>query len=425
MTGAFALMISLATLVLMVFVAHAAEPVKLVYVPYYDGPRQEIEQEIVRRFNESHPNIQVEISGLTGKSIDEIITYLAAGEQIDVGSFHQNLAGLLYGGYTLDLTPYIERDNFDTGIFRPGTMPSVTYSGRILGFPFGTGAEFPYINATLFDEAGMSTPTKGWTLADLQAMLPKLTRTDGTGNVTQWALGMNSYLQGWAPFFLADGGQFVNEMGEIDLLRSPVPEMMDWTANLIRQNEGAQWGWAGPWREGRMAIVIDWEGRVPQHFAEGLHDKFKWFLTYMPLGKAGSLLVYSTHTTVILKATAHPEEAWTFLRYFVEEGDALFGQNFLYPATINGARALLELSETSLPHGLDLQSFYGAVLEPPEKGIVYPAHIPGWPDVYSLLEQALAPVRSGEKPAAVALAEVLPAAQEALRRGAEEAVYKW
>lgn len=124
------------------------------------------------------------------------------------------------------------------------------------------------------------------------------------------------------------------------------------------------------------------------------------------MGKAGPLGVNNSHFTAILQGTAHPDEAWEFLKFFVEEGDSLFAANFQYPVTIPGARTLAEQQPQILPSGYDVWSFYEPVLDPPANGIICPATIPGWNRIAALLSEALGSVRNGEKPASVALQEI-------------------
>ena len=49
-----------------------------------------------------------------------------------------------------------------------------------------------YYNKDLFDKAGVAYPTENWTWDDLTAAAEKLTVKDASGNVTQYALAMES-----------------------------------------------------------------------------------------------------------------------------------------------------------------------------------------------------------------------------------------
>ncbi len=396
-------------LVALVFVCTAvaaAGPVKLVYVPYYSGDRAIVEQQIVANFNTSHPDIEVQIVDFPGKSIDTVLTRLAAGEQMDIGAFHQNLSNLMWMGHTLELTPLIQKDRFPLNVFRPGSLQCTTYNGRILGLPFGAGGEYLYVNQTLFGQAGVPEPRKGWTAREFEAALPKLTKMTNGNQVTQWGIGYNGgYASGPAPFYLMDGGSFIDNRGRYNLNQEAVHGRLDWLREITAKGL-ARSGWSGPWENGQMAMALDWEGRVLQHIAGKVHDKFDWRLSYMPTGQAGSFTVLSVHQAVILKQTKHPDEAWTFLKYFYLEGDLLFGQALLYPTTIPGARAIFNKGNEILPPGYDVRSFYAPILDAPDTAFVYPTYIPGWVESDAIINGALQTVLKGEKPARIAFAEI-------------------
>ncbi len=296
-------------------------------------------------------------------------------------------------------------------------MQGVTYGNRVYGLPFGAGAQFAYVNLNRFAETGVPAPKKGWTMDTLEAIVPKLSRYDATGKLNQWGLAMNGgYLSGWAPFFLADGGDFLDVNGRFALQREPVPSRMDWIVKMVSAGTGASWDWNKIWEAGDVAVKVDWEGRVPLHLTQKM--PFEWFLTDMPVGRAGNMALYNSHFIGINKNTAHPNEAWRFVRFFYEKGDALFGQNFLYPVTLNGAKSLLTKGSAILPAGYDVWSFYGPVLDPPGKAIIYPAHIPGWmPEVEKIVTAASVEVQRGTKPARTAM-EAIAAQVDAILAGA-------
>jgi multiple sugar transport system substrate-binding protein len=300
----------------------------------------------------------------------------------------------------------------------------VGYNGRILGFPFGVGGEYLYVNQTLFQQAGVAEPRKGWTVREFESALPKLTKVDGDGKVTQWAVGYNgSYLSGPAPFYFLDGGSYLTAQGQLNLNQEQVYSRMDWLAEITAKG-WARSGWSGPWEAGQMAMAVDWEGRVLQHIKAKTHERYDWRLDYMPVGNAGPFTVLSIHQTVILRQTKHPEEAWTFMKYLYREGEILFGQNMLYPATVTGARAILNKGHETLPPGYDIRRFYAPVLDPPDTGIVYPMNVPGWLEAEGLLNGAWQAVLRGEKPARVAIEEVADQVNNLLADFREKAAIK-
>ncbi len=65
-------------------------------------------------------------------------------------------------GLLEDLTPFIQRDNFDMKNFLPGTLNNLQINGKTYGLPFGTSGSYVYYNKKLFDEAKVPYPPVSW-----------------------------------------------------------------------------------------------------------------------------------------------------------------------------------------------------------------------------------------------------------------------
>jgi len=389
--------------------AVSSEPVKLTYWIYFaDNNRAFVEETIIERFNATHSDIQVEILNLGGKKAADILTKIASGIQIDIITINRSLSSLLYMDYTVNLSPYIQRDNFNLGIYRPGTTAVVTYGGQMRALPFMTGSMNTYINQDLFAEAGLKEPQRGWTFNDLDEYLKKLNRVSADGVVTQWALGTGTSPDaGITPLILADGGGYFID-GKFALHKDPVPQRADWLFNNIQQNLISTS--TTLWETGVQAMKLDWEGRVTQHLQDKIDEKFTYKLGYLPTGAAGEQGYSFSNAIAIMKSCKNPDAAWEFLKYFAMEGDIFFGENLLYPVTIPGAQAMVRKGEQILPRGYNLQTFFEPVLNPPSRWIMSPEYVPGFASVRSqVLDAAVRAMIKGEKSARVAYSEIADA----------------
>lgn len=64
-----------------------------------------------------------------------------------------------------DLTEYIERDNFDIGIYNQLYFDMLSrYDDKIVGLPLGLGANFYFYNKALLEESGVAFPEWGYTM---------------------------------------------------------------------------------------------------------------------------------------------------------------------------------------------------------------------------------------------------------------------
>ena len=76
----------------------------------------------------------------------------------------------------------------DVSIYLPGVMEPGQWNGAQYLLPKDFSPLAIYYNKKLFDEAGVAYPQEGWTWDDLLATAQQLTKTDASGNVTQWGI---------------------------------------------------------------------------------------------------------------------------------------------------------------------------------------------------------------------------------------------
>lgn len=67
-----------------------------------------------------------------------------------------------FRGLLADLTPLMERDNYDTSDFIPEVFNIYNIEGKQYGIPFLSTGSYVYYNMKLFDEAGIPYPTSDW-----------------------------------------------------------------------------------------------------------------------------------------------------------------------------------------------------------------------------------------------------------------------
>jgi alpha-1,4-digalacturonate transport system substrate-binding protein len=182
----------------MAWSAAAAAQTELRYTCYGDGNECEVSRDILDRFEAENPDIKVTVDQVPYKAILESLpVQLAAGEGPDLARV-TDLGGL--NKYYLDIAPYVDaaywEDNFgktldwyrgdpdDDGIY--GMMTQLTITG-------------PYINKTLFDQAGVEVPASPVTSISRQPSAPLLMnngRCAGTPRSRAIMSGRSSRLRG-------------------------------------------------------------------------------------------------------------------------------------------------------------------------------------------------------------------------------------
>jgi alpha-1,4-digalacturonate transport system substrate-binding protein len=308
----------------MAWSAAAAAQTELRYTCYGDGNECEVSREILDRFEAENPDIKVIVDKVPYKAILESLpVQLAAGEGPDLARV-TDLGGL--NKYYLDIAPYVDtaywEDNFgktldwyragpdDDGIY--GMMTQLTITG-------------PYINKTLFEQAGVEVPAgdADWdTWAEAARKVAEATETpfpmamDRSGH----RIAGPAISQG-AKIFDADGKPALVDEGFSDYVEKFVAWNQDGT--MAKDVWGGQGGsayqdaaqefinaqlvyyFSGSWQVGR--------------FEEAIGDAFDWVVVPSPCGAGGCTGMPGGAGMVGFKDTDHPEAVAKVMDWFARE----------------------------------------------------------------------------------------------------------
>jgi multiple sugar transport system substrate-binding protein len=179
-------------------------------------PNRDVLQKLVDKFNQTHPDIQVE-SLYVGQSDQQMPKILAAV----VGNAPPDL--LWYaptiGGQLMELDAIVPLDEMWTNSsvkdeIDPALFESMNYKGEICSVPFGTNNVGVFYRPSLFKAAGITELPKTWD--ELREVAKKLTRdTNGDKRVDQHGiflpLGKSEFaVFVWLPFMWSGGGELVS-----------------------------------------------------------------------------------------------------------------------------------------------------------------------------------------------------------------------
>jgi multiple sugar transport system substrate-binding protein len=153
-------------------------------------------QDAVKRFNATHPKIQVtaQYYGNADYALQKVTTAVAGGKPPDIaylyGSWAANIAKspkIVTVSDAMQATP-----DFDMQDFWPAERKAATVDGTIVGLPALVDNLALVYNKKMFDQAGLDYPTPDWTWDDLRSAAQKL--TDPAKKQFGWA-------------YVADGGE--------------------------------------------------------------------------------------------------------------------------------------------------------------------------------------------------------------------------
>lgn len=297
--------------------------------------------EIVQKFNETHPNIRVKVVLVPGSEteVTKLMTAVAAGTGPDVYYLDRfTVAQRAHQGVLEPLEDYLESIGIDTTELRSQffkfSVDEASYNGKLYALPWDTDVRVLYYNKKLFREAGLDPDKPPVTIDELDEYAEKLTIKQGNryvqlGFVPWFGQGWH-YTWGWA-----FGGKFYDEKTQkLTFADDPkIIESFKWQKKYAdkygMKNLGAFFSMFGaeinPFIGGKLAMVVDgnWflaqiRNFAPKDFEYGVAP-----IPYPPYGEPNSTWA-GGWSLVIPKGAKHPKEAAEFILYMATEGQTIY-----------------------------------------------------------------------------------------------------
>lgn len=296
----------------------APEKVKLIVIGPWAGKEMEAFQQVLNKFMEEHPNIEVEYRIYRSEDLASI-----APPQFEAGMTPGDVIFSAWGwwvkqmgeeGHLMDLSDLVNPDEYISGIFDP-----VKSGYKIYGLPFTAWAKpgFWY-RKSFFQQHGLSEP-KTWDeflqLLDRIKQIPGIEAPIATGDGVGWPISDVT-----EHFIITFGGtdmqlKLIN--GELKFNDPQVKQVFEnYLVPLIRNgyfSEPIEWTKAvEEWWNGKYALYF--MGTWLTGMVEDPND-----LGFFPLpGCKG--VVMGTDYIFVPKYTKHPEEAKLLAKWLATEG---------------------------------------------------------------------------------------------------------
>lgn len=296
-------------------------------------------QDMIDRFNEIYPQIEVvpvQFSNNTDGNL-KVDTTLAMGTGIDVVfNFGVNrVDARTNAGLMMDLTPYIERDQFDV----EEQLGKNIYArdGKYYSLPATSNAYCVFLNKAMLDEAGLETPSS-WTIDEFYDYARKLTKGEGDDKVygsdslrvlNQWLfMATNTFPEN--PWYTEEGrcnlghayyakALSLHQQAEEEGIQYPYTEYV--SSKISTQDNFLNGKTA-------MAIYGNSLARNLTNLQKYPHD-FSVEVAPLPVMQAGDTNYnvggYYGYLGINAK-TAEPEASWLLLKFLVTEGSYGFLQ---------------------------------------------------------------------------------------------------
>ncbi len=346
-------------------------------------------------YNSTHDDIQIEFLTVEwDQHTTKYTTMLAADQPPDI-ALPIGMGGVaeFYKGW-MDLTPMIERDNYDLTRFVGATGEMHNYPGQgLIGLPLCVYPSAIFYNMDVFDAAGVDYPPKEfgapyadgdpWTY-DKMREIAQLLSLDANGNnaaspafdpENQVQFGWNGWdwntWTDWTIHFgdLPGGGVSLDNTESILLTDQYIDgftfvkeNVWDYHIRASGEEVGSFYANAGdPMGSGMVGM---WEvNSWMMYAADSWSENFAWNVAAVPTGPTGNLIdIVDADTTVIPAASKHPEEAWEVMKWLFEpeQYDRLIANYNCLPADKDSMARWMDVQTAKYP-GVDFDVFLDAM----------------------------------------------------------------
>ncbi len=304
---------------------------------------------IGRGFVARHPEIAVDIVIYPwGQYWQKLQTQAASGLAPDVLSIYSSTAGIwINHGALRPLDDLIARSDVARSDFYPGAVDNFRWEGQQYALPIEMAVYALVYSIDRLEERGL--PRSRWPRADssmtweaFKALMRELTLRDGQGNIVQYGMG-NGFLDWNSSLIGLYGGDFLDRRvnptrptvaGNTALARGLI-EMwqVQYAERLMTPRSvfvNAEYGGDNILRSTQFATAYLGPWVLPNLQRAGI----RFGVTPIPHGPVPTQTL-SVNGVGIFKDSAHPEEAWAFIRYLTSvEAQSVIG------ATLRGVPAL-------------------------------------------------------------------------------------
>ncbi|MBR0833463.1 carbohydrate ABC transporter substrate-binding protein [Bradyrhizobium manausense] len=322
---------------------------------YSDGNEGEVMADLLRRFEDKHPDIHVVLDQVPFKAINENLpVQLASGQGPDIARV-ADMGGL--ARYMLDLRPYLKDAAYWEANYGPFLqwmrVPGDTSS--IPGFMTQLTVTGPFVNKTLFEQAGVAMPGPRATWEDWA----KATKEVAAKVQAPFPIAFDRSGHRFFGMAISEGAAVFDDKGNPavidDGFKRAAKLIFDWHNSGVMSKE--LWGsvagatYRGANEEFKNAQVVMYESGSWQisQFDKTIGAAFDWVAVPTPCGPANCSGMPGGAALVGIKSTKHPEEVARVLDYLASEDVVaeFYARSLFVPGHLGLARKGLDYKDAS------------------------------------------------------------------------------
>ncbi|RME80600.1 MAG: sugar ABC transporter substrate-binding protein [Caldilineae bacterium] len=290
---------------------------------YADGNEADVMQGLLDKFMAENPDIKVVLDVVPYQTIDQQLPVMVeTGEGPDLARITNFGA---YRGKLLDLRPLLKDPDYFEANFPAPVLAAMRGEGDtdgLHGFPDALTVTGPFVNKTLFDQAGIEVPGEGTTWEEWTELTKQVAEATGT----QYAISIDRTGHRFAGPAMSMGAQLLDEQG---MFHVDTPGFRAFAELLKRWHDE---GLTPPevWLVGDSLnscidffksadLVMCMSGSWQINGVAGdVGDAFDWMVVPNPSGPGGSTGVAGGSAVVAFADTEHPEEVARLMEWLIQ-----------------------------------------------------------------------------------------------------------
>ncbi len=317
----------------------AADSVELRFAYYADGNEAEVMQELLDGFMAANPDVNVILDVVPYSTIDEQLpVQVETGEGPDLARI-TNFAA--FQGELLDLRPYLADPGYFEANFPAPVLAAFRAPGdtsALSGFPDALTVTGPYVNKTLFDQAGIAVPGEGTSWEEWTEVTKEVAAATGV----QYAISVDRTGHRFAGPAMSMGATLIDADGNFTVdtpgFRAYAELLNSWHEEGVTPSEVWLVGDSlnsciDFFKSGDLVMCMSGSWQI-NGVAADVGDAFDWVVVPNPTGAGGSTGVAGGAAVVAFADTEHPEAVAALMEYLIqpENYGAFAGGTLTLPA---------------------------------------------------------------------------------------------
>ncbi|KAA3643415.1 MAG: extracellular solute-binding protein [Chloroflexi bacterium] len=298
-------------------------PVEIRFTIYSDGNEAEVMRGLLDQFEAANPDITVVLDEVPYQTIDEQLpVQVETGEGPDIARITNFGA---YRGQLLDLLPLLEDDDYFTNNFPEPVLAAMRPDGDtngLYGYPDGLTVTGPFVNKTLFDQAGVEMPGPDASWADWTAATAAVVEASGA----QYAISVDRTGHRFAGPAMSMGATLIDSDGNFTVdtpgFRAFAETINGWHTDGLTPEEVWLVGDSvnsciDAFKSGELVMCMTGSWQI-NGTATDVGDTFDWVVVPNPSGDGGSTGVAGGAGVVAFADTEHPEEVAKVMEFLIQ-----------------------------------------------------------------------------------------------------------